>query len=438
MKHQALTWTIIFYIGTFCTLILSFIDPWYTIDFAINDLDPVTLVEDDLWTSLEYFTDAKCNGFWIFCLWFFAVVFPLLKMVTQGFSIYVMSCVVEGAPFYQENSMSPELRSKLIRASRYETFTIGTIFYKLSEVYVYIGIFLAVIGTLTFTSADDGVKYYLTAPIKNGSWYYITAHVLSLTMVDMFIYLHLELDNEQSHVHAALERASGEEEDEVNHYQIIPSVANIDDDVNTASFVIAVTEDNNPLNDQSLTTTDQLIDNSSAKMIPESAEKLRLKGSCGGDSIVPFNFALSWTAICTRETLMNTLLLLILSTGISILSVPIIRFQYEGIESLILDPEYVSNDYTVYGFIRTLYDITNDLDGYSVAVIFYVFVLFDILLVALCVLLLAASLEYPKMGYASKHTMYETLIYTYPWMNIESFTLSVIIFAGTAEPLVSK
>jgi len=447
----------------------------------VNDNDTETLITDDLWSFLKYFVDAHCDLYRIVQLYFFAVVFPILKLLIEGSSLYMKCCLESDAPFPQGDcclclNNRRGLKNIILGASHFEVRMVAPVVYKLSEVIVYIGLFVLLIGTLSFKTEDGSLRIDLTVPVKDGSFFFVVAHLASLAVADMLLYIQLnysdddyndemDADGDDNNVRASVTAT--------NDYQAIsPAPSDTGGDEEHAPSAqqdtarTSMSKASNNVTDTSASEEDKkvVVDTTSAAgtststsndltvpLVESTADETHeTSPSRDGDNNDSENVQSStsertrWLmlkALCqnlvSRSVFLNLLLFVIVVSGVAVLFAPIIRLEYYGFNTVLLDDKYISNEYTVYGLIDAIYDILREEEGTLSAFLFFLFFLVDVILSTAIVLIMAAFLEHPKIlaHIPDESRVYSILLYTYPFMNIESFTVAFMLFAATAEDL---
>lgn len=354
---------------------------------------------------------------------------------------------------------------------------------------MYVGLFLMLIATLSFSTEDGSLKTDVTVPMEDGAFYFVTAHLLSLCVADMLMYIQLNFDDDSDDDISGINNGDHPDENTsrdhvragttaAHDYQMIPGedegeVQAQGDGMNGArgpgNHLSSGGNNNEEEKEESApkpshTTAVDGETEGTSDMTADANANVTSRGSVtNNDLSTPLtehsveetgdddantetqssdrNRLSALKTLCqecvSRGVFLNAILFVIVATGVTVLFAPIIRLEYYGFSVNSLDEEYISNEYTVFGIIDAIYDILRDEEGTLSAVLFFTFFLVDIILSTVIVLIIAVVLEHPRIvaHIPDESMLYIILLYTYPFMNIESFTVAFMLFATTAEDL---
>lgn len=301
-------------------------------------------------------------------------------------------------------------KSKLVNFVHFNLFYLGPLIYKLTQAVMYIASFLFVAFAVGYHSGGEAP---FSAPIKGGIFYFITTSQLSLTIVDYFIFLmdlrHCEANSSQQ-------------------------ASTVDDETNLQSSLL--------LNERS--TNDEIEDNENEGLKEtkdnhfSTTSLLEQQDADQSAPCIVENNESTFTSVIGKKIKEDPIILAGACAAlffVLLMFVPLMNIKYEGVGTDTLGD--IDEDFTLNEILLRFRDIFAVADSQSSADMTYWSFMFESVFMPPFMLAMALRAHYLMI----KGRIYDTsdwyymIEYSYPFMSLESFTVGLIHFSGTLEPL---
>jgi len=400
-------------------LVLALTEPWDNIILLQENSTDIVLNEDYLTDYYEYYTRASCPWGWNALFWFLAFLYPYMKFFIQCacmYSMYRISPTVEGEESYW--------KSILIDSTHFNVFYLGSLVYKFTQAIAYIGGFLFLGFTVGYHTETPAI---ISIPTKPGFTYFIGTSQLCLTIVDFFIFL---LDLKYAPTNFQHETSQLTSDD--NNLRAPLLSDEMSGSSNTNGHITG--EESNVENIL------RPLDGSTTAHMPSSFIKEEHTANSRSEDQGDFE---AETQISTNSSLTNEIKkdpLILVGVGavlcfVLLMIAPLMNISYEGVGASAL--VNTDEDFTLNQILKRFRDVFKFIDSESSANTAYTFFLIESVIAPAFLLWMAIWANYLLTKGKEKETalLYFMIEYTYPFMSIESFTIALIHFSGTAEPL---